>query len=62
MIFIYPRFMNHKPKFHLMQKCTACHWQCTDKRKCKSVLPKGDINPELLEDVEFKLPDLYVGI
>jgi hypothetical protein len=45
-----------------MEKCTACQWQCTEKKRCKSTLPKGDINPELLEGVEFKLPDVYVGI
>ncbi len=45
-----------------MEKCTACQWQCTEKRRCKSALPKGDIDPELLEGVEFKLPDHYVFI
>lgn len=50
------------PKFNRMEKCTACQWQCTDRKRCKLALPKGDINPELLEDVDFKMPDLYVGI
>jgi len=60
---IYQRFMMHKPKYNLMEKCTACQWQCTEIRRCKSVhLPKGDINPELLEGVEFKLPDSFEGI
>jgi hypothetical protein len=46
-----------------MEKCTACHWQCTENRRCKSKhLPKGDINPELLEGVDFSLPDQYAGI
>jgi len=55
--------MKHKPKYHLMEKCTACQWQCTEIRRCKSThLPKGDINPELLEGVEFKLPDSFEGI
>lgn len=53
----------HRLKFYFMEKCTACYWQCSEKRRCESIhLPKGDIDPELLEDVEFKLPDLYVGI
>jgi hypothetical protein len=46
-----------------MEKCTACHWQCTEIRRCKIPhLPKGDIDPKLLEDVEFKLPDSFEGI
>jgi len=46
-----------------MEKCTACHWQCTEKRRCKLThLPKGDIDPKLLEDVDFVLPDFWVGI
>ncbi|HEY9205884.1 MAG TPA: hypothetical protein VIO58_08175 [Candidatus Methanoperedens sp.] len=46
-----------------MKKCTACQWQCTEIRRCKlSHLPKGDIDPELLEGVEFKLPDSFEGI
>jgi hypothetical protein len=50
-------------KFHLMEKCTACLWQCTEIRRCKTKhLPKGDIDPELLEDVDFRLPDFWAGI
>ncbi|WP_218837906.1 hypothetical protein, partial [Candidatus Methanoperedens nitratireducens] len=55
--------IKHQPELHLMEKCTACHWQCTENRRCKSKhLPKGDINPELLEGVDFSLPDQYAGI
>jgi hypothetical protein len=55
--------MMHKPKLYLMEKCTACQWQCTEIRRCKIThLPKGDISPELLEGVEFKLPDASEGI
>jgi hypothetical protein len=60
---IYQRFINPKPKYNLMEKCTACHWQCTEIRRCKLAhLPKGDIDPELLEGIEFKLPDSMEGI
>ncbi len=55
--------MNHKPKLSFMEKCTACHWQCTEVKRCKIAhLPKGDIDPELLDGVEFKLPDSFEGI
>ncbi len=60
---IHQRFMKNKPKHNLMEKCTACHWQCAEIRRCKMThLPKGDIDPELLEGVEFKLPDSFEGI
>ncbi|HIH45359.1 MAG TPA: hypothetical protein HA257_09925 [Candidatus Methanoperedenaceae archaeon] len=45
-----------------MEKCRACIWHCDEERKCKKAPGRVEIDPELLEDVEFRMPDLYVGI
>lgn len=45
-----------------MEKCRACNWHCDDERKCRKNPGMSEIDPELLENVEFRMPDLYVGI